>query len=143
MDEVRAPPSHPANSVQEVAEDHPSVVGARAEIAVASALMRVGMDVFLPFFSPHSRVDLVAARGAELLRVQCKSARLVAGGALFFQTCSNTANAPLDYRGQVDAFGVYSPDVGQVYLVPVDVVGLRACHLRLEPAVARLSPGRS
>jgi hypothetical protein len=54
-------------------------------------------------------------------------------GALCFQTCSNTANVRVDYRGQIDAFGVYSPELDRVYLVPVDDVSLRGCHLRIEP----------
>lgn len=111
----------------------PSVVGARSEMAVASALMRVGMDVYVPFFAPHSRVDMVAARGAELLRVQCKSAR-VSGGSLFFSTCSNTGNLPLDYRDQVDVFGVFASALDLVYLVPVADAPVRGCSLRLEPA---------
>ena len=50
-----------------------------------------------------------------------------------FRTCSNTGNVPLDYRGQVEAFGVYSPDLNLVYVVPVEVTAIRACHLRVAP----------
>jgi hypothetical protein len=110
----------------------PSVIGARAEMAVASGLQRAGMDVFVPLFAAHSRVDVIAAGPTGLLRVQCKTARVVPG-ALFFRTCSNTANIPLDYRDQIDAFGVYSPELDSVYLVPVQDVSIRACHLRIEP----------
>ena len=49
----------------------PSVVGARSEMAVASALQRVGIDVFVPIFAAHSRVDLVAETPDGLQRVQC------------------------------------------------------------------------
>lgn len=111
----------------------PSVIGARAEMAVASGLQRSGYDVFVPLFAAHSRVDVIASGPSGLTRVQCKTARL-ARGALFFRTCSNTANIPLDYREQIDAFGVYSPDLDSVYLVPVDDVSIRGCHLRVEPA---------
>lgn len=110
----------------------PSIVGARAEMSVASGLQRAGMDVFVPLFAAHSRVDLVAAGPPGLVRVQCKTARLLPG-SLFFRTCSNTANIPLDYRDQIDAFGVYSPDLNSVYLVPIADVSIRGCHLRVEP----------
>lgn len=40
----------------------------------------------------------------------------------------------MDYREDVDFFGVYCHDRGEVYLVPVMDVPLRGAHLRLEPA---------
>lgn len=101
-------------------------------MAVASGLQRAGYDVFVPLFAAHSRVDVIASGPSGLVRVQCKTARL-GRGALFFRTCSNTANIPLDYRDQIDAFGVYSPDLDRIYLVAVDEVSLRGCHLRVEP----------
>ena len=111
--------------------ESPSAVGARSELAVASALVRAGAQVYVPLFAPHSRVDLVTDRAGRLLRLQCKTAR-VQRGALAFKTCSNTANVPHDYRGEVDAFGVYSPDLDRVSLGPADQVGRRGCHLRLD-----------
>ncbi|MDQ4132107.1 MAG: group I intron-associated PD-(D/E)XK endonuclease [Actinomycetota bacterium] len=66
-------------------------------------------------------------------RVQCKSARLV-GGVVSFRTSSNTRNAPKDYVGEVDYFGVYSPDLDKVFLVPIGDVPSRYCFLRLDSA---------
>ena len=86
----------------------------------------------VPLFDAHGRVDLVADRGDGLLRLQCKTARLL-DGVVVFRTCSNTRNQPLDYRDEVDAFGVYSPTLDRVYLVPVDEVGIRGASLRVEP----------
>jgi hypothetical protein len=112
----------------------PSEIGARAEREVAYALERVGWHVYLPMFAAHARVDLVVLRGCEVLRVQVKSGRVI-GTALSFRVCSNTANRPRDYRGEVDAFGVYSHDLDRVYLVPVSMTtSTRSCSLRLEPA---------
>lgn len=110
----------------------PSEIGARAEREVAYALERAGWFVYLPVFAPHARVDLVAVSDEAILRVQVKTARSVAGSILF-RTCSNTANVPKDYRGQVDAFGVYAPDLDRVYLVPIDATPTRVCTLRLGP----------
>jgi hypothetical protein len=111
----------------------PSEVGAQAELAIASALVGSGRRVYLPFFGPDSRTDLVFEDEAGFHRVQCKTSRLV-GGALVFATCSNTKQVRKDYRGQIDLFGVYSPDLGAVFLVPVADVPPRAATLRLEPA---------
>jgi PD-(D/E)XK nuclease superfamily protein len=110
----------------------PSQVGARAELEIAAALIRSGRRVYLPLLAPDDRVDLVyddPERG--LIRAQCKTARVV-GAVLTFKVCSNTRNAPRDYRGEVDVFAVYSPQLGDVFLVPVADVGLRGCHLRLD-----------
>ena len=68
-----------------------------------------------------------------LLRVQVKTSRVLRG-ALAFRVCSNTGNVPRDYRGEIDAFGVYSPDLDRCFLVPVDDTATRQCFLRLEPS---------
>ena len=86
----------------------------------------------MPFFNAHSRIDLIACADAAPIRVQVKTSRLERG-AVFFWTCSNTKHVRQHYRGDVDAFGVYSPDLGLVHLVPVDAVPLRKAALRLEP----------
>ncbi|MBW8825600.1 MAG: hypothetical protein JF603_04505 [Acidobacteria bacterium] len=111
----------------------PSEIGSTAEREVAYRLHRAGWDVFVPYFAPHSRVDLLAGRDAQLLRVQCKTSRL-SNGAVSFSTCSNTGNEPRSYDGEIDAFGVYSPELDRVFLVPFDGTPTRRCYLRLEPA---------
>ena len=108
----------------------PSEVGARAELAVASALARAGKDVYLPFFCAHGRVDLVFLDATGLYRVQCKTSRIV-GEVIVFSTCSNTNDVRQDYRGDVDLFGVYSPELDRVFLVPVADAPSRACSPRL------------
>ena len=114
--------------------DLPSIIGARAEAAVASALVRSGYAVFLPAFAAHDRVDLMYLGGAGPRRVQCKSARLYRG-ALMFKTCSYTANVPRGYTDQVDEFGVFAPDTGLVYLVPAVDLPNRSCTLRVDPTI--------
>ena len=122
---------HPFRSVSTWRRQHsPSHIGVRAEAAVASALVRAGRSVFLPVFAPHERVDLVYLYGSRLVRVQCKSARCSA-------TCCDSAHAATrgtcraGTRERSDQFGVDSPDTGLVYLVPVDGLPTRLCHIRL------------
>ena len=113
----------------------PSAVGARAELEIASALARAGWEVYLPFFAPHSRVDLVIDHGEGLKRVQCKKARLNQNEhVVSFATCSNTPPVRKDYREDVDLFGVYCLELDEVYVVPVEDTATRICHLRLAPA---------
>ncbi len=101
-------------------------------MAVATGLRKAGYDVYTPFFCAHTRIDLVACRESQVMRIQVKTSQLV-GGAVGFWTCSNSKHVRLDYRKDVDAFGVYSPDLDLVYLVPVDDVPLRRGHLRIDP----------
>lgn len=100
---------------------------------MASALVRAGLTVYLPAFGGHARVDLVYDDGGRLVRVQCKSGR-VANGALTFRTCSNTANRPQTYDGEIDEFGVYAPTLDRVYLVPAGDLPTRRAYLRLTAA---------
>jgi hypothetical protein len=89
--------------------------------------------VYLPLLAPDGRIDLIyedPERG--LTRAQCKAGRAVSG-VLTFKVCSNTRNEPRDYRGQIDVFAVYSAQLDAVFIVPVEDVGTRLCHLRLEP----------
>lgn len=110
----------------------PSEIGAVAEREVAYALACAGYDVYVPMFMPHSRVDLIAHGGGRVQRIQAKSARR-AGDVVYFRCCSNTANVPKAYHGEIDAFGVYCPDLKSVYLIPIDHVPERGCSLRLSP----------
>ena len=113
-------------------EATPSEIGAAAERELAHALSCLGYDIYVPMFMPHSRIDFIAAQGAETVRVQVKSARLV-GDAVVFHTCSYTGNQARRYEGEVDAFGVYSPDLGTCCLVSNTDLSTRGCYLRTAP----------
>jgi hypothetical protein len=74
----------------------PSEVGTQAEIAVATALAKAGRHVFIPFFSPHSRVDLIYLDDLGVSRrVQCKASNVV-DGVITFWACSNTGTQRKD-----------------------------------------------
>ncbi len=110
----------------------PSEIGARAEAAVATALVQAGKDVLLPVYGAHRRYDLVFEDPRGFHRVQCKTGRWL-GEVIYFRASSNTNNLPESYRGQIDFFGVYCHERQAVYLVPVDHVPDVAAHLRLSP----------
>jgi hypothetical protein len=69
--------------------------------------------------APHNyrRVQQVAA-DAGFYRVQCKAARLE-GDAVKFSTKSKGKR----YENEVDYFGIYEPTSGNVYMVPIGMVG--------------------
>jgi len=109
--------------------------GDQTEGIVLAALLCLGKSVLLPFGENH-RYDLVVEDGERFLRVQCKTGRL-RDGVIKFNTASthgHRGGARVSYRGQVDLFGVYCPDTGKTYFVPVMDVGAAEGYLRVDPA---------
>lgn len=117
----------------------PSEIGERTEAAVLAALVASGKYVLLPF-GGQRRYDLAYEEDGRLVKVQCKTGR-IRNGALWFRTHSVVRGSIRDYRTDVDFFGVYSHERGEVYLVPVASVPARAAHLRLDPARNRQQLG--
>lgn len=107
-------------------------VGIRTEGKVLAALLHQGKRVLLPF-GAGARYDLAYDESGILIRVQCKTAAL-RRGCLNFNTCSLGRKGEMyDYRGDADLFGVYSPDLDSVYLVPVGDVPKYKALLRVDP----------
>ena len=75
---------------------------------------------------------MIAARDGGLVRIQCKTS-LVRRDVVVFRTCSNTGNVRKDYRDEIDAFGVYSPELDRTFLVPLRDTTITTCSLRLDP----------
>jgi hypothetical protein len=118
--------------------EHPKSIGDRTTLAVMLALHEAGYALLLPF-GENTRYDLVIDDGVRFARVQCKTGRL-RSGAVRFKTCSSYAHHPnpkllrRDYDGQVDFLGVYCPENGAVYLIPLAVLPLRTqAALRVDP----------
>jgi len=119
---------------------HPKDVGDRSTLAIMLALQLQGNAIFIPF-GENTRYDLVVDSGSKLSRVQCKTGRL-RNGVVRFATCSSYAHHPnpkmrqRDYEGQIDDFAVFCPDLGTVYLVPIeDVTTKREGCLRVVPTL--------
>ena len=114
---------------------HPVDVGRRSEAAIAGELMRRGFEVLQPM-SVNSRYDLVVDFGDHFARIQCKTGRL-RKGVVTFSTVSTRTNTRgfyvRDYAGEVEYFGVYSPALDKVYLVPIEECPRGAGSLRVEP----------
>jgi len=122
-----------------VERKHPKDIGDRSTLAIALALQDRGWATFIPF-GENTRSDLLVDNGTRLLRVQCKTGRL-RNGSVMFKTCSSYAHhrnpkVPIrTYAGEIDAFAVYCPELGSVYLVPIeDVPVSSAAALRVTPA---------
>lgn len=116
----------------------PSQKGAVAESAFSADAIQLGLTVLRPL-SEGRRYDLVVDLEPGLLRVQCKLAQRL-GGVLSVRLKTNRLT-PCGYvssaysAADVDAVGIYSPELKQSFLVPIcEVSGRRALHLRIEPA---------
>lgn len=108
--------------------------GDRSETMALAALSSCDYPVSIPF-GDNARYDLVAEIDGELLRVQVKSGRVIKG-TIYFKTASQHYHrgcTSRDYRGDADLFAVYTHELRQVHLVPVEAVGRSGANLRLQP----------
>lgn len=111
--------------------------GDLTEHEIATALMRAGKRVLRPL-SAGLRYDLAIDGGdGTVLRVQCKTG-VLKNGVISFRVCNADARRPsgVSYQGQVEAFGVFCPQNGRTYLIPMKAVVANSstAKLRLEPA---------
>src|SRR2546425_5862 len=111
--------------------------GLVSQTAVLNRLVQLGFEVLLPW-ADHLGYDLAyyvteehrsfgffVHRESHLVRVQCKTARLISDGqCLEFNTLSNMSakrgNKRVGYDGKAEYFAAYSPDTGKVYMVSVN-----------------------
>jgi hypothetical protein len=99
---------------------------------VLAALLRAGHRPLLPFGDGHP-YDIALDTDGQLMRVQCKTGRLIKGAVYFPTSIWCRDKKWRSYRGDVDYFGVYCPDTKQVYLVPAADVPDRAASPRVSP----------
>jgi hypothetical protein len=113
--------------------DHPVDVGLRSEVALTNLLVQMGYAVFLPVGHNH-RYDLLLDVGDRFVRVQCKTGRL-RDGVIRFNTVSTRCNRydtlRRGYDGEVDGFGVWCPQNGRGYYVPIEDIASGIATLRL------------
>lgn len=109
-----------------------SAIGNLTTGIVLAALLETGHRPLLPFGDGHP-YDIALDSDGRLMRVQCKTGRLIKGAVCFPTSIWCRGNKYRSYRGDIDYFGVYCPDTKQVYLVPVGDVPDRSASLRVDP----------
>lgn len=112
--------------------ENTTTVGARTEGIVLAALLKARKKVLLPF-GGDARYDLAYDEGGLLVRVQCKTAVLRNGVAVFNSRSLKRDGTQVHYKGDADFFGVYCEATGSVYLVPVELAAKSKGSLRVEP----------
>ena len=102
--------------------------GEITESIVLARLVELGYKCLIPWGHDH-RYDIAIDDGGKLVRVQCKTARYIEersciefNTAITYARVGGKPHIRKGYQGQADYFGVYSPDTGKVYWVPVDDV---------------------
>ena len=111
--------------------------GELAEISIAKQFLKNGYNVSFPY-GDNQRYDLIIEISNILYKVQCKTGKLK-DGVLVFNCSNSTVNEVIEgqpkghYRGQIDYFAVYSPELDKCYLLPVSEVGINSAALRIDP----------
>ena len=110
--------------------------GNLTEARILAALVEAGYLVSVPFGTGH-KYDFIIDDSVRLLRVQCKTGRVIRG-ALLFNSYSQSGNGSTKqgYHGLADIFAVLNPETGEVYLVPVEKFGTTGVTLRLTPTLS-------
>ena len=98
------------------------------ESIILAKLVQLGYECLIPWGHDH-RYDIGIDDDGKLVRIQCKTARYIeVRGCIEFNTAITYARVGgkphirKGYQGEIDYFGVYSPNTEKVYLVPVDDV---------------------
>src|SRR3954447_18080898 len=106
--------------------------GNAAQAAVLDAFIRQDLMVFLPF-GDGAPYDLLVDSGAKTVRVQVKCAR-IRDECIVFNSCgTDHGRGRLSYEWRADVFGVYTPQLDRVYIVPVEGCPRLQGRLRCTP----------
>jgi hypothetical protein len=109
--------------------------GDGTEAAVLRSLVGAGYSVSIPF-GDNDKYDLIVDDGAEIRRIQCKTAWQNKPETIRFNTHSQTTRDgsyhEQTYEGAADAFVVRYPVTGQLYWVDVEDATAQKMELRFE-----------
>ena len=117
-------------------------MGERSEAIIIGRLVYAGYTVLKPYGENQRYYLVIEDAERNFWRVQCKTAWSSKDQkTIMFNSCSNhyaytwqkSTMTRRHYRGDAEYFGIYSPDLDKVYLIPVDQVGLSHATLRLAP----------
>lgn len=108
--------------------------GEVSEAKILAKLVELGYSVCIPW-GDNKRYDFVIESEGTFYTVQCKTGRF-RNGVIKFNTCSSVGRMSRTfrhYRGEVDFFAIYCPELNTIYLVSPEVVALREATLRVDP----------
>ena len=113
--------------------------GNLTELQCITSFYELGYSISIPY-GENNRYDFIADVGGKLLKIQCKTSRLIddnkSSGAIEFNTSSTRINSQGNIRTrydkeQIDYFATYYN--GKCYLVPVEECGVYSKKIRFVP----------
>jgi hypothetical protein len=111
-----------------------------AESAIRLAAARNGIGVYVPV-NDHPRADMLFEIGGQVMRIQCKWARVAGDGSvLVVSTGTSRRSADGHVRGtygehEIDLLAAYSGEVDRAFLLPPSIfVARHQVQLRLTPS---------
>lgn len=111
-----------------------SAVGELSESRILAFLLDRGFSISIPWGNTQP-YDLILDAKGRLWRVQVKTGKLLRGSVIRFNCHSKKRDGTaVSYHGRADLYAVYCPQDGQVYIVPVDAVGITKMQIRTAPA---------
>jgi hypothetical protein len=122
--------------------------GVISELTVMVALARAGYRLLVPY-GENCRYDVAIEKNGVFQRVQIKTGRLRNGVVLFnaYSSHYHRRGVTRTYQGDVDFFGVFVAEIGEVYLIPAEVLrtsgSLRSTHRRTDRREGSAGPGSS
>jgi len=122
-----------------------SELGHLSEAALIRDLIANKYNVLKPCVGHNYKYDLVIEISQGVFKtVQVKTGLYRNGVVEFYCCCGSIAEGhdKGDYKGLIDFFGVFCPELNKSYLVPVDDVGCRSAYLRVEDAKVKSSRTR-
>ncbi len=111
--------------------------GEIAECQIICALLKKGCDVFRSC-SENCRTDLVFSFDNKLYKVQVKYSRYFPDRGIIIvptRSIKNTNSVIKTYKGQVDYFGAYCPELNKCYLIPEEDIPPSgfSINIRIDP----------
>ena len=111
--------------------------GNLTELQCIIAFYQLGYKVSIPY-GDNSRYDFIADIDGKLLKIQCKTSRLIdndnSSGSIEFSTTSTRSNTTGNYRhnykSQIDYFSTFWD--GKCYLIPVEECGTASKKIRFD-----------
>lgn len=105
-----------------LSQENPNVKGSVSEKLVQIYLELFGYQVFEPS-ADSGRIDLVAIKGSETIRVQIKTVQIYKGNKFYIDFCKRNKNKTLRYtKDEIDCVLAYNPFLSSIVKIPGELV---------------------
>lgn len=109
-------------------------VGDYSQLMVIAEFIKHGIPVCQPY-GDNERYDIVIELPVGFKKVQIKTARIYREVVVFKTSSSEShrGNGCKSYKGEIDFFATYCPELNQCYLIPIEEATSTEMRLRITP----------